>query len=70
MFTVLEMAVSTNGCTTSIIAMWPSAGMASAETKYSGNCSTLPPSSRYRRQAWSSTAYSLVLPSASRFLRL
>src|SRR3989344_3773798 len=70
MLTVFEMAVSTNGCTASIIAMWFWADISSAETKELGRAFTSPPISRYRRQAWSSTAYSDVLPSVSRFFRL
>ena len=52
------------------MAMWSCADISSAETKYSGSLSTSPPSSRYRRQEWSSTAYSAMLPSASRLRRL
>ena len=52
--------------------MWSAALISSALTKYSGKGSSreVPCSAWYRRKEWSSTVYSDVLPSASRFLRV
>ncbi len=62
------------GATALTIAAWSAALISSAVTKAAGSGRSSPglaPSRwRYRRQAWSSTAYSLKLPSASRFLRV
>ena len=52
------------------IAMWSRAAISSALTKAGGSAAVSPPRARHSRQAWSSTRYSRIEPSGSRFLRV
>ncbi len=59
-----------NGWIAACIFMWSRAAICSALTKAGGSAAVSPPRAFQSRKAWSSTAYSRIVPSGSRFFRV